>query len=248
MNISDDKAVKVGTKMFWWGITLLILLAIFKFADKAISREIRVYRESHAPKGFIEGDLWIARGSTVKKPGIKTKTRRREMAGGKDVEIVTPCEVMYPYITSLEPGENVQIRHIDFGPDFPTRNRCSYGANGASIPIYGEPGKVTRPRFRHDLPFPDLPPGVMVFIIQDARGNIVAHDYIREAGALSTLIIRSPKKPRCTCSITICRRSSPIPPRTNRSDGTDPPQRFMQRGSVRSPQQWRSRTTDLRDN
>ncbi len=184
MNISDDKAVKVGTKMFWWGITLLILLAIFKFADKAISREIRVYRESHAPKGFIEGDLWIARGSTVKKPGIKTKTRRREMAGGKDVEIVTPCEVMYPYITSLEPGENVQIRHIDFGPDFPTRNRCSYGANGASIPIYGEPGKVTRPRFRHDLPFPDLPPGVMVFIIQDARGNIVAHDYIREAGGI----------------------------------------------------------------
>lgn len=184
MKIGDNKAPQYGKIMILVAIFFFIMLWVFRLADRVISREVRVYRTTHEPKGFIEGDLWIEKGSTVKKPGVKTKTGRTEMMGGKDIEITTNCREMYEYIATLEPGENIQVRHIDFGPDFPTRNRCSYGANGASIPIYGEPGKVTRQRFRHDLPFPDMPPGVMVFIIQDARGNLVAHDYIREAGGI----------------------------------------------------------------
>lgn len=183
MNISDDKAVKVGVKIFWWGITLLIMLSLYQCGRERVKSEAEAYRKSHAPKGFIEGDLWIKTGSTTVKPRIRRKTERVEL-GEKDVGITTPCEEISPYIDTLEPGENIQIRHIDFGPDLETKNRCSYSANGASVPIYGEPGTVTRPRFRHDLPFPDMPFGVMVFIVQDVHGQIVAHDYIREAGGI----------------------------------------------------------------
>lgn len=193
MNISDDKAVKFGKDILLWGLVLLFVLSLSRCGMELAKREVKAYRNSHAPKGFVEGDLWIAKGPTEMKPNRKTKTIRTEI-GDKDVEITTPCEVMYPYIDTLEPGENIQIRHIDFGPDLETRNRCSYSVTGASIPIYGEPGKATRPRFRHDLPFPDMPHGVMVFIIQDAAGKIVMRDYIREAGGIIYLANPLPEK------------------------------------------------------
>lgn len=182
MKIADDKAARFGKKIFWWGIMLFILLALYQCADKMIAQFFQ--KTSDTPQGYMEGDLWIDKGSAVVKPKMETKTVRAEMAGGRDVEITTNCREMYEYIATLEPGESIQIRHIDFGPDFPKRNRCSYSANGASIPIYGEPGKVTRPRFRHDLPFPDMPHGVMVFLLQGTSGRIIAHDYIKEAGGI----------------------------------------------------------------
>ncbi len=181
MKVGDDKAKKWATSTMWFAFIIMILVLVYQCADREIARFSS--GASGAPQGYMEGDLWIDKGSAVVKPKIETKTVRIEMADGRDVEITTNCREMYEYIATLEPGESIQIRHIDFGPDFPKRNRCSYSANGASIPIYGET-KATRPRFRHDLPFYDMPHGVIVFVIQDARGEIVAHDYIREAGGI----------------------------------------------------------------
>lgn len=189
MKIADDKAAQFGTKIFWWGVVMLIIMALYQCANKAITGKTAAAKT----QGYMENGLWIDEESATVKQKVETKTVRIEMAGGRDVEITTNCREMNEYIATLEPGESVQIRHVDFGPSLATRNRCSYSANGASIPIYGD-GKTTRPRFRHDLPFPDMPHGVVVFSLQDMNGKIVARDYVREAGGIIYIDNQLPEK------------------------------------------------------
>lgn len=131
-------------------------------------------------KGHMEDGYWVAPEKTTIKPRMEAWEVREDLSGGKDTRITTNCREPVT-ITALAPGESVQIRHVDFG-GWEMKNRCSYNAAGGAVPIYGETDKVTRPRFRYDLPFPEMPAGAVGFSLEDANGNIVAYDYIKSAG------------------------------------------------------------------
>lgn len=94
-------------------------------------------------------------------------------------------------ITTVDPGEEVVLRHKDFGPLREKENRCSFNFCGDSIPVGGEVGSRTRERFMNDLAFPQFPFGVMVFYIRGADGNPVDAGYISRPGGILYLTNRS---------------------------------------------------------
>ena len=139
--------------MFWWGITLLILLAIFQFAAGDIARNQSIPRIPR-PQRIRRRRLMDRDGLNGKKAGSNTKLAAQKWREAKMSRSSPPARRCINMSPRLSRARTSRCGTLIFGPDFPTRNRCSYSANGASVPIYGEPGKVTRPRFRHDLPFP----------------------------------------------------------------------------------------------
>ena len=181
MNISDDKAAKFGTKTFWLGVMLLIIMALYQCMRDVI--DDLHHTSPSAPKGYMENGYWIPEEVLpTPKPKMEARTYRQETANGKNVEIVTNCRED-ELVTILEPGETVEIRHVDHGP-YDRGSRCSYGFDGKIAPINGHPGMVARPRFENDFFFPPavIPAEAMGFYVVDAEKNNLTRDYIKRPG------------------------------------------------------------------
>lgn len=184
MKMTDDKAVQYGKKMFWWGIMLFILLALYQCANEAITKKAEDLKTKRSvPQGYMENGYWIPEEILPTPiPKVTSETYRREMAEGTVIEIVTNCQ-NNELITTLEPGGVVEIRHVDHGP-YDMGSRCSYGFDGKIAPVNGHPERVARPRFEGDLFFPPdaIPAEAMGFYMVDEYGKGLARDYIKKIG------------------------------------------------------------------
>ena len=60
---------------------------------------------------------------------------------------------------------------------------------GHANPIYGAKGRrVTRPKFRHDLPFPKLPATALIFYLYDpVKKKTIKADFIKREGGVIQL-------------------------------------------------------------
>lgn len=186
----QKKMPSVGLIKFAMVITIIVITIIFYFGGREKIKERGITmgtRPSSAPpfttQGHIEDGYWVAPESLVAKPHYETRDVKQELRDNQDVRITTNCRDPVIMMT-LAPGESVQIRHVDYGEGWEWKNRCSYSANGGAIPIYGEEGKVNRPRFRYDLPYPDVPAGAIGFSLEDAKENEITHDYIKNSGGI----------------------------------------------------------------
>lgn len=182
INASLAQPKKYRKKMIWAAVIIIAVGVIANWKNWMGTN----YHPSSPPfttKGYMEDGYWVEPERLTVKPHIETRDVREEMRNGKDIRITTNCREPV-LIAALAPGENVQIRHVDVGNGWEWKNRCSYNAAGGAVPIYGERYEVTRPRFRYDLPFPDVPGGAVAFSLEDANGNVVKYDYIKSSGGI----------------------------------------------------------------
>src|SRR3990172_689366 len=170
---------KYKKSLIWLPIIILAIGALVGEIKKSTQTESG---PSFITKGEMEDGYWVAPEKLSIKPRVETENVRQELRDDTDIRITANCRVPVT-IAILAPGENIQIRHIDFG-GWEWKNRCSYNAAGSAIPIYGERYKVTRPHFRHDLPFTHLPAGAVGFSLEDENGKIVSSDHIKNQGGI----------------------------------------------------------------
>ena len=183
MGVKGNKFVGFAKSVCVLGI--IILTAIFIFGGRKEVKKMAARKGegvTFITKGEMEDGYWVVPEKLSIKPRVETENVVREKLSDNDVRLIVNCRKP-ALIYTLAPGESIQIRHIDFG-GWEWKNRCSYNAAGSAIPIYGERYKVTRPRFRHDLPFPEMPAGAVGFSLEDENGKIVSSDYIKNQGGI----------------------------------------------------------------
>ena len=181
--LSLAKKLAFVRSILW--IALIILTAIFIFGGREEVKKMGARKGegvTFTTKGEMEDGYWVVPEKLSIKPRVETSDVKQDLRDDTDIRITTNCREPV-VIATLATGQNIQIRHIDFG-GWEWKNRCSYNAAGSAIPIYGERYKVTRPRFRHDLPFPEMPAGAVGFSLEDEDGKIVSSDYIKNQGGI----------------------------------------------------------------
>jgi len=160
----------------------------------AFTPEAKAYQEK-LMGGYFENGNYIEQKDVVPKKEAKARTGKWSKRGGLDIEVVTNCRQPERLMT-VGPIESVQLRHVSFGNGWKNKNRCSYNVAGHANPIYGQKGRVvTRAKFRHDLPFPELPATAVVFYLYDpvSKKKLKA-DFIKSEGGVIYLKNTSGKK------------------------------------------------------
>ena len=174
---------KCKKSLIWLAIIILIIGVVVDEWEKVKKMGAQKGEGvTFTTKGEMEDGYWVVPEKLSIKPRVETSDVKQNLRDDTDIRITTNCREPV-VIATLAPGQNIQIRHIDFG-GWEWKNRCSYNAAGSAIPIYGEKNKVTRPRFRHDLPFPEMPAGAVGFSLEDENGKIVSSDYIKNQGGI----------------------------------------------------------------
>lgn len=186
--LSLSQKLKFIRFILW--VTFIVLTLIFVVGGREKAKGLipkmpgqQDAKQPPAPQGYMENGYWIPEEVLpVPKPKVESKTYRREMADGTVIEIVTNCQDN-KLITTLEPGEAVEIRHVDHGP-YDLGSYCSYGFDGKIAPINGHPERVARPRFEEDFFFPTdiIPPEATGFYMVDEHDKGLARDYIKKIG------------------------------------------------------------------
>lgn len=181
MKIADDKAAQYGKKIFWWGIILIIILALYQCADRAITRFSPGAYQTQ--RGYMENGYWVPDVPFTIGPETRAKTYWRELLEGREFEMVTDCRKIDEYVVTIPPRKTAQIRHIDYGPYEPQKSSCSYGFGNYRAPVNGPHARmVARPRFEENFFFPDIPPLVTAFYTTDASGRGKTPEYIKKLG------------------------------------------------------------------
>ena len=145
--------------------------------DAIMKMEGRNLQQEQEYKWRLEEGLYIPPGGTQARPHQKKEVVRVE--SGNEIAITTPCgDKNGDFIAYLEPGENIQIRHVATLSVY--ENRCSFSITGDALPIFGLAGGVNRGRYRNDLPFQEIPAHAVVFYTTDKK-NV---EYIRQDGGI----------------------------------------------------------------
>ncbi|MCR4322940.1 MAG: hypothetical protein NUV61_02535 [Candidatus Azambacteria bacterium] len=195
----SQKLTKI--KYLLW-IALLVLTIIFIAGGREKAKELLPEGSGRQDSGqspvsqrYMENGLVIKRECTAENivPKKETPTYVKAIPGLPVITMVANCRED-DMITRLEPWEEIDVRHRDFGPLRGKENRCSYNYCGDSIPVGGEVGAVTRARFANDLSFPQFPFGVVVFYIIDDEGKLVDSGYVPHPGGIVRLTNTSSKQ------------------------------------------------------
>lgn len=140
--------------------------------------------------GHFEDGLYInPQKTTVKK---FAKRDNKVVRTGNVVELLYNCDRNMK-IADIDPYQTVEIGHIMKRLDM--ENRCSYSYTGDAYPIFGAYGQVIQPKYRNDVPFPELFPGnAVVFQLKSVDGIPLVQDYVQHIGGRTTLVNNSDEK------------------------------------------------------
>lgn len=119
---------------------------------------------------------------------VSTETFKKVSKNGAYTTIETNCVDFMIGMTRVQPGEKVKIMHMNMAPAV-RRNRCAYSLDGSAASITGKRGsrEGTLPGISNNLPFPEFPAGVVVFVLAGMNNTIIAKDYIKDDGKFIVL-------------------------------------------------------------
>lgn len=172
-------------------IALAVLITFYSCSRNHLIRDAAITKARKESVGRYEDGLWVKGRKTTAVPLRRQPNRIAPQPNGS-IRAEINCEEDLR-LASLEPGESIEIRHVQ--KLLERQNRCSYSATGDSISLSEAARSVTLPRFKNDLPFPNLP-GTVVFYLKDPntplayrsiRQNKKRLAYVSREGGLVTL-------------------------------------------------------------